>query len=160
PVSGTGGLNLGPLQNNGGPTNPPTFTYALPAGSAAFAAGNTALDNSPPFSIPKITTDQRGLFRIVSGNVDVGAYQTQTPTPTPTAPTITTQPTNQSGTVGQMATFTATASGSPTPTVQWQVLASGSSTWSDITGATSTTLTLNTVTLAMSGNQYRAVFTN
>lgn len=42
------------------------------------------------------------------------------------APTITTQPTNQSATVGNTATFTASApNGTPTATRQWQVLDGG-----------------------------------
>ena len=38
-----------------------------------------------------------------------------------TAPTVTTQPTNQTVHAGGTATFTAAASGNPTPTVQWTV---------------------------------------
>src|SRR6266545_428593 len=54
--------------------------------------------------------------------------------------------------------FTAAASGSPAPTVQWQQ--DTGSGFSNIAGATSTTLTINNPTVAMSGTQYRAVFTN
>jgi predicted outer membrane repeat protein len=77
--SGLGGLintitadpNLGPLQNNGGPTQ----THALLPGSPALDAGNNAL-------IPAgITTDQRGLFRVVNGTVDLGAYEVQNRSP-------------------------------------------------------------------------------
>ncbi len=74
-------------------------------------------------------------------------------------PTITTQPTNQTVTAGQMATFTAAATGSPTPTVQWQVSTDGGATFSNVSGATSTTLSFTTA-LSQNGNQYRAVFTN
>ena len=63
-------------------------------------------------------------------------------------------------TAGQTATFTAAASGNPTPTVQWQSAPSGSSTFTNISGATSTTLTVASTTAAQNGNQYRAVFTN
>src|SRR5207302_1285862 len=48
----------------------------------------------------------------------------------------------------------------PTPTVQWQVSTNGGTIWSDISGATSTTLTVTAPTVAQSGNKYRAVFTN
>lgn len=58
---------------------------------------------------------------------------------------------------GTNATFTATASGYPTPTVQWQRLTGGS--WVDIANATSSTLTI-AATLADDGTQLRAVFTN
>src|SRR5581483_9192647 len=50
--------------------------------------------------------------------------------------------------------------GNPTPTVQWQVSSDGGKTFSNISGATSSTLTLNNVTRSMNGDQYGAVFTN
>jgi len=83
---------IGPLQDNGGPT----FTHALLAGSPAIDAG----DNT---GCP--STDQRGAARPVDGNgdgsavCDIGAYESEaaapsTPTPTPTAtPTTTATPT-------------------------------------------------------------------
>src|SRR5262249_61225776 len=67
---------------------------------------------------------------------------------------------NQSVTAGPSATFTAAASGNPTPTVQWQVSTDGGLTWSAISGATSTTLTLSNVTADMNGDEYEAIFTN
>jgi uncharacterized repeat protein (TIGR01451 family) len=79
---------------------------------------------------------------------------------TSTAPSITTQPANVTVTVGQTAEFTATASGNPAPSVRWQVSTDHGSTWSDISGANSTKLTLSSVTAEMNGNQYRAVFSN
>jgi subtilase family serine protease len=76
------------------------------------------------------------------------------------APTVATQPSNQTVTAGGSATFTASASGNPTPTVQWQVSTDGGRTFTNIIGATSTTLTLTGVTAAMNGYQYQAVFNN
>ena len=76
-----------------------------------------------------------------------------------TLPTITTQPANQTVIAGQTATFSAAATGSPTPTVQWQVSTDGGVTFSSIPGATSTTLSFTTA-LSQNGNQYQAVFTN
>src|SRR5437773_821398 len=76
-----------------------------------------------------------------------------------TPPTITTQPASQTVTASQTASFTAAASGSPTPTVQWQVSTNSGATFSNISGATSTTLSFTTA-LSQSGNQYHAVFTN
>ena len=56
---------LAPLGNYGGPTQ----TMALLPGSPAIDAGNNAL-------IPaSVTADQRGLNRIVSGTVDIGAFE-------------------------------------------------------------------------------------
>ena len=79
---------------------------------------------------------------------------------TGTAPFITSQPVRQQTVIaGQMVTFTAAASGFPTPTVQWQVSVNGGPLFTNINGATSTTLSFTT-TAAMNGNVYRAVFTN
>jgi len=61
-------------------------------------------------------------------------------------------------TAGQTAAFTAAATGSPTPTVQWQVSTSGGA-FSNVSGATSTTLSFTTAS-SQNGNQYQAVFTN
>ena len=76
-----------------------------------------------------------------------------------TAASVTTQPANQSITYGADATFTATGSGSPAPTVQWQVSVNAGA-FTNISGATSTTLTLTKPGVAASGNKYHAVFTN
>jgi hypothetical protein len=68
---------LGPLQNNGGPTQ----TMALLPGSRAIDAGDNNL-------VPAgVTTDQRGpgFNRIVDGTVDIGAFEVQPPTVSVTA---------------------------------------------------------------------------
>jgi len=82
--------------------------------------------------------------------------------PLSTAPAVTQQPVNASVTAGQTATFTAAASGSPTPTVQWQVSTNGGTAWSNDaadSGATTGTLSV-AASSAANGDQYRAVFTN
>ena len=56
--------------------------------------------------------------------------------------------------------ISASASGYPTPTVQWQVSTNGGSSFSNISGATSATYTINAVTASQNGYKYRAVFTN
>jgi hypothetical protein len=60
---------LGPLQNNGGPTQ----TMALLPGSPAINAGDSS--GAPAY-------DQRGpgFPRIVNGTIDIGAFEVQTPT--------------------------------------------------------------------------------
>ena len=70
------------LANNGGPT----LTLALAANSTARGAGSVAAANA--FSL---TTDQRGtgFSRIVSGAVDIGAYETQSLAVTPSGTTNT-----------------------------------------------------------------------
>ncbi len=75
------------------------------------------------------------------------------------APVVTKNPLSQSITIGQTATFTAAATGSPTPTVQWQVSTNGGTTFTNIAGATASTYRVS-VTAAQSGNKYRADFSN
>jgi hypothetical protein len=75
-----------------------------------------------------------------------------------TSPGVTTNPSNQTVCAGSSVSFTAASSGTPTPTVQWQVSTNGGATFGDVPGATSATLTF-TAAAGQSGNQYRAVFT-
>ena len=74
------------------------------------------------------------------------------------SPVVTTQPASQTRCVGLNASFSSAASGSPVPTVQWQVSTNGT-TWTNITGATNATLSFATAT-ADNNKQYRAVWTN
>jgi parallel beta-helix repeat protein len=61
----SGDPRLGPLQDNGGPTQ----TMALLPGSAAIDAGDNSL-------VPTgVTTDQRGRDRFVNGITDLGAFE-------------------------------------------------------------------------------------
>jgi predicted outer membrane repeat protein len=67
--------NLGPLQNNGGPT----YTMALPSGSPAIDAGNPSGCKNPSGRL--LTTDQRGKPRHDPEDTrgcDMGAYESQT----------------------------------------------------------------------------------
>jgi hypothetical protein len=75
-----------------------------------------------------------------------------------TAPVVTTHPSSQSICAGSNVSFTSAATGSPAPTVQWQVSTNGT-TWTNITNATNTTLTF-TATNADDDKKYRAVWTN
>jgi hypothetical protein len=77
-----------------------------------------------------------------------------------TAPLVTTQPVSQTYTTGGSVTFTSAASGSPTPTVQWQYSLNSGSTWANLSGATSTTLAESGLNGLTNGWQVRAVFTN
>jgi predicted outer membrane repeat protein len=76
PSTGPGGLNLGPLADNGGPTQ----THALLPGSVAIDAAPDCTDlNSTPDKIhaPQdvVTTDQRGIGRPQGSACDVGSYE-------------------------------------------------------------------------------------
>ncbi len=73
---------------------------------------------------------------------------------------VTTEPQDATVTALHDAVFTAAASGFPAPTVQWQSSSDGGANFTDIDGAASDTLTVHDVTVAQSGTEYRAVFTN
>ena len=74
-------------------------------------------------------------------------------------PAITLDPVSQTVTRGQTVTFTANASGTPIPGVQWQLSTNGGGSFTNIVGATAKTLSFST-TSRQNGNQYRAVFSN
>jgi hypothetical protein len=76
------------------------------------------------------------------------------------APKVTHNPANLTVEEGHSATFEATASGVPAPTVQWEVSTNAGSTFSPIAEATSDQLTIASARTSESGDEFRAVFTN
>ena len=116
------------------------------------------------YSLTATLSENAYEYRAVFTNT-AGSSTTSAATLTVTAgsgassPEITTQPSDDIAAVDGTASFTAAASGTPTPTVQWQVSSNGGAGWSDISGATSTTYTF-TAYNGMSAYEYRAVFTN
>jgi alpha-tubulin suppressor-like RCC1 family protein len=75
-------------------------------------------------------------------------------------PVLTSQPENVTVEVGASASFEASASGFPTPTVQWEVSSNGGTTFTPVAGGSSDQLTIAEATAAENGDEYRAVFTN
>jgi hypothetical protein len=77
-----------------------------------------------------------------------------------TAPTITTQPANTTACAGANATFTVAATGTGL-TYSWEVSTNGGTSWTPVTpAATTATLTLTGVTIAMNNNQYHVIVTS
>jgi extracellular elastinolytic metalloproteinase len=93
---------------------------------------------------------------IVNNNCPSSATSAAATLTVTTASSITTQPTSTTVCANTNATFTVVAAG-PAITYQWQVSTNGGSTWTNMAGQTSATLTLTAVTAAMNGNQYRVV---
>ena len=87
-------------------------------------------------------------------------------TVTPITPIITSDPVNREASPGGSPTFTISVTGAPTPTLQWQRSPAGGGGWSDLSnggsyaGVTTTTLTVSSLTVGMSGDQFRCVATN
>ena len=141
---------------SGTPT--PTVQWQVSAGGGAFT--NVAGATSATLALTGTTASQNGnQYQAVFANSAGSATTTAATVTVDFAPQITQQPTNQTANAGGPANFTALANGNPAPTVQWQV-SSGGGAFTNITGATSTTLALPGTTTAQSGNQYQVVFTN
>ena len=88
---------------------------------------------------------------------------TLTVNPAPVAPAFTTQPAAQTVTAGTNVTFSAAASGTPTPTLQWfraDLLSSGSTATILLAGETRNTLVIANVQASDSGSYFFAVATN
>jgi len=75
-------------------------------------------------------------------------------------PQLTAQPVDQTVSPAGTVTFATVATGGPALTVQWQVSANGGRTFSDIPGATSSSLTLGGVVPLQVGDRYRAVYSD
>ena len=127
---------LGPLANNGGPTQTIAITASSPAydvipSSSLLCSGGTDTSLSPPITIPH--TDQRGVLRLPSGatGCDIGAYQVGSISLTPQ--TLPPAHLNKS----YSATFTTTNTYQPV--------------YSIISGALPTGLTLDATTGTISG---------
>jgi hypothetical protein len=145
-------------------TPAPTVQWRVST-NAGKTFSNIAGATSDTLSFTTTTTAESGtLYKAVFTNSSGSAYtktvELSVSAPVGTAPAVTTQPASQTVTAGDNATFTAAASGTPTPTVQWSVSTDGGKTWTAINGATSTTLTITDTTTTESGNEYEAVFTN
>jgi hypothetical protein len=114
--------------------------------------------DSNSFTTPTLTAATNYWVR-VTGTCGTADSRTAT-VAISTGPAITLNPSSVAVLDPAGASFTASASGSPAPTVQWQVSTNGGSSFSDLGGEISTTLALASTTVGMNGYQYRAVFTN
>lgn len=98
-----------------------------------------------------------------SGGTVYSNWATLTVNAAGTAPSISTQPANQSVTVGATATFSVLAVGSGTLTYQWQRQPAAGGGYSDISGATASSYTTPATTIsggaANNGDTYRCVVT-
>jgi hypothetical protein len=137
---------------SGTPT--PTYQWQNAANSTNIAGATSA-----SYAIASTTTNQSGMrFQVVVSNPagsKTSNVVTLTVNAAQQAPTITTQPQNQTVTTGQTATFTVVASGTPAPTYQWQNAANGT----NIAGATSASYAIASTT-NQSGMRFQAVASN
>lgn len=152
-------------------TPTPTLQWQRnPGGNTTFAniSGATAASyTTPATTVSGGSANNGDTYRCVATNTVSSVNSNAvalTVAASNVAPTITTQPTAQSVTVGATATFTAAASGTPTPTYQWQRNPGGNTTFADISGATAANYTTPATTVsggsANDTDTYRVVASN
>lgn len=122
------------------------FQYSVTSG------GSTVMSYSTTETANSQYTGFDAFFMLTTYNAALEVTELQI-VRTSVAPSITTQPTDVVVAAGQDATFTVAATGAPAPTYQWQ------KDGTDISGATSATLTVSAAQPADAGS-YRAVITN
>jgi hypothetical protein len=79
PLSGNNILKQDPLLSPLGDCGGPTQTMPLLPGSPAIDAGGSAVAFDPATNAWLLTTDQRGLSRVVNGTIDIGAVEFSPP---------------------------------------------------------------------------------
>jgi hypothetical protein len=126
----------------------------------AWGAGNLGNGSSGGSDTPVVVSVPSGSVGVSLGQGSSATVSYAIVNAPNVAPTVTAQPTGQTVTATQSASFSAAASGFPTPTVQWQVSTDHGVTFSLVSGATSDTLTIPVTTTAENGNEYETVFTN
>ncbi|MGH9830972.1 MAG: immunoglobulin domain-containing protein, partial [Blastocatellia bacterium] len=139
-------------------TPAPTVQWQVSNNGGPFA--NVQGATSTTLTLNSVSPAQNGnTYQAVFANGCNTATSSEATLTVNVAPAVTSSPINQTVCAGGSVSFTAGAIGTPAPAVQWQV-SSGGGAFTNIAGATSTTLTLNSVTFAQNGNKYQAVFTN
>lgn len=126
-----------------------SFTASYPAG----LTGNQTLSAS-------------AVYRSPLQNLSITPVVLSAATTANTAPAFTTPPADRSVAAGEAATFSVEVSGTPTPSVRWQVSSDGGGSWVDlvdgagVSGATTKSLTLSATTVSLNGRRYRALASN
>jgi hypothetical protein len=121
--------------------------------------GTISTANSVLGTVANGSTGLAFSYDASSGNLLVGQPSAKQVTVLDRRPTVTGAPTDTTVDHGTSATFTASATGDPAPTLRWQVSGNGGVDWTDVDGATASPYTF-TASTADTGKKYRVVFTN
>ncbi|HEY4897145.1 MAG TPA: immunoglobulin domain-containing protein, partial [Solirubrobacteraceae bacterium] len=137
----------------------PTVQWQVSTDGVAWAPIEGASANQLVIASP--TTAENGYrYRAVFANAAGEATSVAATLTVQKLPLLTLQPVSVTVEEGQSAEFEATASGFPTPSVQWEVSSNGGGTWTAVAGATSSHLTIASAKTSESGHLLRATFTN
>ena len=126
-------------------------------GGATFSAISGATSTTYSFTVG--TLDNSYECEAVFANSAGTATTTAATSTVQIAPAVTANPTSQTVDAGENVTFTAASGGNPSPSVQWKVSTDGGTTFSAISGATSTTYSFAAI-LSENGYEYEAVFSS
>lgn len=138
---------------------PLTVQWEISVSGGPFNKISGATDTS--YTTPTLTlSDDGNEYRAEFSNAFGDAYTNVAKLAVIAAPVVTQDPADATKEPGETATFTASATGTPTPNRQWQLSTDGGSSWNDISGATFNSYTTPTLTAGDDGNQYRVVLTN
>ena len=139
----------------------PTLDWQVSVNNGAwFSFGTT----TSIYAVNGTTVGDSGRqYRVVATNGAGSATSnaaTLTVSAAATAPVFTTQPASVTIAAGQSTSFTVAASGTPTPTFQWQLSTDSGLNFSNITGATDAVFQVLNAAQGNNGRQFRAVATN
>ncbi len=129
------------------------FTYQWQKNSANISGATSSSYTTPA----TVSGDNGAAFRVLVSNSAGSATSTAatlTVDPAPVAPSITTQPSNKTVTVGQTAAFSVVAAGTAPLTYQWQ------KNNANISGATSASYTTPATVSGDNGAIFRVIVTN
>lgn len=116
-------------------------------------------ENTATLTITNVTVSMNNYqYRCVIGSCPSAINSNSATLTVPAPVSITTQPANATVCEGQGATFSVTATGT-VGSYQWQVSTDGGTTYTNISGANATSLTLPAVTPALNNTRYRVVIT-
>lgn len=139
---------------------PPLYQWQYSNNNSSWVDEGGATNST--LTLSNINSADEGYYRcrVRNNNSSVTEFSTSAYIQVYYAAVITSQPTNQTVTANGTndATFSISANGKSTPTYKWQERLSG--TWTDISGATSSTLTITDVEEADNGRLFRCVVTN
>ena len=136
-------------------------TAGVPAGTnVTFGTNPVTPGNSAVITLNNTNTLAAGSYTITITGIAGATTQTRDITYTiqpGTGPAVSVQPQAQTACAGTNAVFSVTAAGALS--YQWQVSTNGGGSFSNISGATSSTYTATSVTTGMNNNQYRVLIT-